>query len=270
MKQNDELDGLSAIATPEASGVSRRKMISALGIGGLSALASLGLAQPGINEAAAQFTQTGPTDLDILNFALNLEYLEAEFYSVALTGQRLADADVSGPGLGTVTGGAKVPLSNSNVIAAGNQLQLDELRHVRFLRAGITQYGGTPVGRPSIDLNALGFGFANQTEFLVLARIFEDVGVSAYTRAAPLISDPNLVGYAGRILAVEAYHAGNIRLQVIQAGIVPDAIDARDEPPIRRNPFPNDSNALAISRTVAQLIALVGPFFPEGLNGTIK
>lgn len=271
MNQHDEVAGPNEIETAENKAVSRRKMMAALGAGGLGALVgSLALAQPGLNEASAQFTRTGPSDIDILNFALNLEYLEAEFYQVAVTDQRLPSILTTGPGEGTVTGGQRVRFSDAFVGATARELRTDEIDHVAFIRGTIMKLGGTAVGRPSINLGAAGFGFANQDEFLVLSRIFEDVGVSAYGGAAPLINSPNVLSAAARILATEAYHAGNIRLQLVQFGLLGDSIDAKDQPPTIQNLIPTDTKGLAIIRTVPEVLALVNPFFPNGLNGTIR
>ena len=70
----------------------------------------------------------------------------------------------------------------------------------------------------------------SQAEFLTLSRAFEDTGVSAYAGAATLLSGNNLQA-AAQILAVEAYYAGNIRLNVVQQGITVPATDSQDVPP---------------------------------------
>ena len=89
------------------------------------------------------------TDADILNFALNLEYLEAEFYLRAATGSGLSSADTGGTG--TVTGGAKITGLTAGQQNILNEIAYDEQAHVRALRATITASGGTPVARPAID-----------------------------------------------------------------------------------------------------------------------
>ena len=181
---------------------------------------------------AASTTVTTPTstaygDADYLNFALNLEYLEAEFYLRAATGTGLTAAD-TGNATTSVTGGAKVPVTGANAVIQQNimnEIAYDEQQHVRFLRSAL---GGSAVSRPNIDLtnsfnalaNAAGIAttfnpFANFDSFLVGAFIFEDVGVTAYNGAAPLISTAGITaGYlaaAAGILAVEAYHAAYVR-----------------------------------------------------------
>jgi len=163
-------------------------------------------------------------DTDILNFALNLEYLEAEFYLHAATGSGLATAD-AGTNPGTVTGGTQVTgltTAQQNIL---NEIAYDEQEHVRFLRSAL---GSVAVSRPAIDINnsfnalasAAGIGssfnpYASFNNFLVGAFIFEDVGVTAYNGAGPLISTAGIAaGYlaaAAGIMAVEAYHAAYVR-----------------------------------------------------------
>ena len=218
-------------------GLSRRNFL--VGAGATGAAAALA----GCNQATVAATPTPApaayTDADILNFALNLEYLEAEFYLRAATGTGLAAADTGGTG--TVNGGAKVPVAAG---AAGvaqqnilNEIAYDEQQHVRFLRSAL---GNAAVSRPNIDLtngfasaaaaaNSLGGAvsatlpaipasfnpFGSFDQFLVAAYVFEDVGVTAYLGAAPLISAAGVtagfLNAAAGILAVEAYHASYVR-----------------------------------------------------------
>lgn len=180
------------------------------------------------------------TDVDILNFALNLEYLEAEFYLRAATGSGLSSADTGGTG--TVTGGAKITGLTAPQQAILDEIAYDEQQHVRFLRSAL---GSSAVSRPNIDLNA-GFSgaltaansissslpalpttfnpFGTFDQFLVGAFVFEDVGVTAYNGAAPLISTAGITaGYltaAAGIMAVEAYHAAYVRTTLTANAIV--------------------------------------------------
>ncbi len=215
-------------------------------------------------------------EADVLNFALNLEYLEAEFYQVAVTGGRLAASD-TGAATGATTGGSKVPFVDPIVAEVAAEIAADELDHVRFLRSAL---GAAAVPKPAINLAALGLGFANDAEFLTLSRAFEDTGVSAYNGAATLLTGANLQA-AASILGTEALHTGNIRLLVNQKGLVVPPLDALDKPPARPSAyFAVDSHALAIARSTSQVLAIVyakstpgttaGGFFPSGLNGNIK
>lgn len=272
-----------------------------LGSFGLLAGASLlgGIALP--REAEAQTI----TDVDILNFALNLEYLEAEFYLRAVFGTGLAAADTTGTGtLGIVVGGHSVPFVTRAIKNYATEIAQDEKNHVLFLRAAL---GSAKVARPRIDLRnsftaaAVAAGlvpagtafspFANETNFLIGAYIFEDVGVTAYKGAARLLSDKNILEAAAGLLAVEAYHAGTIRtIMYSKKMFIPaqkisnlrDSVDGAtdDDQGIgglyKSNIVPTNANSLAYSRSATQVLKIVylggttqGGFFPQGLNGTI-
>jgi hypothetical protein len=186
------------------------------------------------------------TDADILNFALNLEYLEAEFYLRAATGNGLLTTDIGGGSasafqtVGAVTTGyaAAVPGLTSGQQEILNEIAFEEEQHVRFLRSAL---GSAAVARPAIDLSnfgplAVGAGiataatgaqafnpFSSFDAFLVGAFIFEDVGVTAYGGAAGLISAAGVAsGYltaAAGIMAVEAYHASYVRTSLTMRAI---------------------------------------------------
>ena len=242
-------------------------------------LASAGIAAGALIEGCSNGANTNAQNVtvpqtDVLNFALNLEYLEAEFYSMAVTGAHLSSS-VTGA-TSTATGGAKVTFTDPRVADIAAEINNDETLHVKFLRGAL---GGSAVAEPAINLNALGIGFANQAQFLTLARAFEDTGVSAYAGAATLLSGNNLQ-YAAQILATEAYHAGNLRLEVIENSITVMALDSQDVVPNEQHFFPTDANGLAIKRTTSQVLAIVyasatagtksGGFFPNGVNGNIN
>jgi hypothetical protein len=251
----------------------RRKFFKTLGVA--SAMAGAAAAV----EGTAKGQSSSFTDFDILNFALNLEYLEAEFYTVATTGQTISQIGltVTGSGAtGATTGGGQVALTGA-ALAIAQEIAKDEQTHVKFIQTAIASLGGTAIAKPAINLGALGIGFSSVSSFLTLARAFEDVGVTAYGGAAPLISSKTVLGYAARILAVEAYHAGNIRLQIAQNSVQTTALDGADHtpPPSGSLYFPTDNNALTEVRTPQQVLYLVygganmssGGFFPSGVNG---
>lgn len=159
---------------------------------------------------------------------------------------------------------ASTPSTLTRAVAL--ELAYDEQAHVKLLRSVL---GSAAVAKPAINLNALGIGFASDSQFLVLARAFEDTGVSAYGGAAPLISSKQYLATAAQILATEALHSGNIREQIAIRGISVPALDGLDvlPPPAGSQFFTVDSNALAIVRTPQQVAAIVKPFFPNGING---
>ena len=182
--------------------------------------------------------KSGPTDPEILNFALNLEYLEATFYAYATTGAGLPASLMSGAGTaGTVIPGHAVTFSDPVVQAYANEIAKDELEHVTFLR---TALGASAVAMPALDVGyqnpngafskaaqAAGLvpagtafdPYLNDETFLLAAFIFEDVGVTAYKGAAPLITNKTYLSAAAGILAAEAYHAGLVRTVLYAKGI---------------------------------------------------
>ena len=217
------------------------------------------------------------SDTEILNFALNLEYLEAEFFSMTTYGATLvqlgviSSEDESGP----TKGGSKVPNFGSSPAALiATYLREQEIDHVLYLRKAL---GSAAIKKPAINLDALGYGFASVASYLKLARQFEDVGLSAYLGAAPLINSKEYLAAAGAILATEAQHSGSIRLACIMDGIESPAVDSLDVPPTTKTPYDvTSSTALSIPRTFAQVLNIVygggkcsGGFFPDGVNGTI-
>ena len=254
--------------------VTRRAFARAMVAGGAGA-AALGLTAA--DDARAQAL----TDVDILNFALNLEYLEAEFYTVAVTGRRIADIGLgtSGTGrAGDTVGGARVAM-NDRLFTVAQQIALDEQVHVNFLRAAL---GAAAVAKPAINLEALGVGFGNVNEFFTVARAFEDLGVSAYGGAAPLVRNPQILTAAAQIGLTEAQHAGVIRLLVSDLGLMPGMVDAVDVPTLMSpngRLFQVDGEGRSTIRTASQVLAVAygsarsgtrgGAFFPNGVNGRI-
>jgi hypothetical protein len=176
-------------------------------------------------DAHAPTTAPAVTDADILTFALNLEYLEAEYYLYAATGSGLSATDAgSGAGATIVPATTKVPFATAYIQQYANEIAQNELNHVRFLRTALAAAGATVQPRLVIDLTffaglatAAGITgtfnpFADENSFLVGAFVFEDVGVTAYSGAAPLITNKaSYLSPAAGIQTVEAYHAAEIR-----------------------------------------------------------
>ena len=272
----------ASVASPTA-GMSRRRMLSALGAAG--AVGGAALVTSGLSGCSSDGTVTianAPVSVtDVLNFALNLEYLEASFYAYVTTGAGLPTADM-GTTPGTVTGGAKVNFVNATVASAAAQLAQDEREHVEFLRATITSLGATPVNLPNINLAAMGAVTSDAT-FVAAARQMEAVGVSAYIGGAQyLVSNTAALTYAAQILDTEAQHAGFLRELCITLGVASPAVDSQDQPPSLTQIF-NTGNTTGLSpvRTVSQVLQIVyasvgatgvssGGFFPSGFNGNLR
>ncbi len=264
----------------ENSEATRRNFLRGVGLTATGA-AGAAIVAGSLSELHAQ---GGITDFDILNFALNLEYLEAEFYTVGTTGKTIEQLGIGVNGVGTggpTTGGKQVSFPSTNGLdKIIHELAFDEQQHVKLLR---TALGGAAIAKPAINLDALGAAFySTYQHFLVLSRAFEDVGVTAYGGAAPLITSKEILATAARIALTEAEHAGNIRLNIALLGLPTAALDALDvlPPPAGTKYFSVDNNALTMVRTPSQVLAIVygnsapgtakGAFFPNGVNGHIN
>ena len=192
LKQEPEM------ANPELAGVEietvSRSDLLMKGVLAAGAVYGVAMAGPFLRQA---FAQSGSGDVEILNFALTLEYLEAAFYEEAQT-------RVSG---------------SSELMDLIEQIGTDEQEHVAALTASIRQLGAKPVKAPKVS-----FPYGDTAGFLKLAQTFEDTGVSAYNGAAPAIKSKAVLASAGSIVQVEARHAAAIRLQN-KTQPAPDAFD---------------------------------------------
>ncbi|HEX7261528.1 MAG TPA: ferritin-like domain-containing protein [Luteolibacter sp.] len=282
---------------------------------GLATAGTAGLAAFATPTRAAAANAPTATDVAVLNFALNLEYLEAEYYLRATTGGGLEDAVIDVDGSGGEKAGKvfvknkpKVKFATAAFEDYANEIAIDEANHVRFIREALAANGAGIVARPQINLNKsfddlgklIGLDsfdpFANEINFLIGAFIFEDVGVTAYKGASPLISDKGILEAAAGILGVEAYHAGIVRTLLYSQGkairrlvakisAVRQSLDNSpgmdmDQKLVRNgsaNLVPTDGNSIAFSRSTRQVLNIVyggvdatqGLFFPQGLNGAI-
>lgn len=173
------------LAACEVHGMTRASFIlrGALATGALYGTASVA---PFVSQAFAR-TGGGGGDAEILNFALTLEYLEADFYTVkgkqvGLSGQAKTYAKLFGE---------------------------EETEHVAALIAAIKQLGGTPVAKPKFAFPA-----TSESSFLALASVLENTGVGAYNGAAPSLQSKAVLASAGSIVQIEARHAAAINLLI--------------------------------------------------------
>jgi hypothetical protein len=299
----------------------RRKFLRSAGLAGLGVVGASALTAGTARADQVNADAAAIGDGSVLNFALNLEYLEAQFYLHAVTGQGLPSSMTGGKGAqGAVTGGRKVNFRSRRLRSFAREIAGDEYAHVKFLR---TALGGAAVAQPAIDLKnsftaaaqAAGIvrkghtfdAFACEENFLLAAYLFEDVGVTAYKGAAPLIQNKAYLEAAAGILAVEAYHAANIRTSIYDnhggllglglfgrdlrtaARKLSDARDSLDgktdldqgveDRDGEANIVPADGNGVAFSRSAGSVLNIVyltpkkatsGGFFPKGVNGDIS
>ena len=305
------------------SKLDRRRLLGNLGLMGAGAVMTAcggAIGQP-TTPPTNPGTGTPTPNLDpaILNFALNLEYLEAAFYLAAVG--RINDINTVGGGTDIAIvlpdgfdGTTSIKFEDEDVAAYAAEIAQDELNHVLFLRKAL---GDAAADRPMLDfrnafpaaaaaafpdvdpsLTAQFNPFANQLFFLHGAFIFEDVGVTAYSGAAPAITDKTgVLAPAAGILAVESYHAGEIRTLLYQqrdaktpfgvpvSDVVQGISDLRgtlgggkDEGIVNddgsANIIPTDENSVAFARTPRQVANIVyfaegatkGGFFPNGIT----
>lgn len=239
----------------------RRDFLRRAGLTG--AVAAMAPAAASLLTGASTAHADAATDLDVavLTFALNLEYVEAEFYSYAVFGDGIENhgVDIDGEG---VTGRTSVkpnfttvPFKSALVESYAREIAADEIAHVKFLRSALEAAGITPIARPNLDLyqsfNTAAAAatiaetfdpFADDVSFLLGSFIFEDVGVTAYHGGATLLTNKTYLGAAAGILAVEAYHAAIIRTTLYSL-----------------NQQANDGNAIAnIVQKISDLRDLVG------------
>ena len=261
----------------------RRAMLGAASVATIGAV----LGASGSAQAAAA---TGLTDGDIFNFALNLEYLEANLYLHAVTGQGLPSTMTTGtgtPGTVTLLTPGPVPFQSTAIQQYALRLALDEQAHVNLIRQYLTVKGFQPVAQPAINYAAAftalavsanliqpGQTFdplADDVSFLLAAYSLIDVGVSAYAGAANMIVDPDLQAQAAGLLGAEGSHSGAIRgiLADLGGGNATNAISAAraalsgaaDDvgtsiPGEAYNFIDNDYNGLVFRRTPQQVLAI--------------
>jgi hypothetical protein len=167
------------LAAIEVHGVTRASFILR---GAITAGAALGAAAVGpyVSNALAA---TASGDVDILNFALTLEYLETNFYK-----HKALTVGLSG---------------EAKTLAAS--FAHDEQKHVDALLTAIKAAGGTPVKKPTFV-----FPVTDQASFLKLAFVLENTGVGAYNGAGPALENKAYLAAAGSIVQIEARHAASI------------------------------------------------------------
>lgn len=188
--------------------------------------------------------------IGLLQVALNLKYLQAQFFSVAAFGRRLPDASLSGPvgTKGDVIGGRKIAFTDETIASFAREIATDEIAQVGTLRALLTAASATVViSQPAIDIGEGASGpfstaaraagvvgpsdtfdpYASDENFLLAAFLFKDLSVSALKGVAALswlddFSRPeptrvNLEPALG-LVGTESYHAGMIRTELFARG----------------------------------------------------
>ena len=180
MKETQQTEELETNLAP---GVSRRRF---LGLAGGIAGAGLLLGAAGCKDDEIDGVELGSDDTGILNYAYALEQVEAAFYT------RLIQTPFNG-----ITQEEK---------ARFTEIRDHEIAHREFFK---TALGSNAIA--DLEMNFTSIDFTSRDSVLATAKAFEDLGVSAYNGAGPLIKDPNYLAIAGKIVSVEARHAAYIR-----------------------------------------------------------
>ena len=176
----------------------------------------------------------GTGDLGILNYAFALEQLEAAFYTEVIGGAYYADADA----------GEKAILAD---------LQKHEVNHREFFRAAITAVA--PEGIiPDLSVDFSTIKFDDRASVLGTAKVFEDLGVSAYNGAGQFIESADYLLLAGKIVSVEARHASAIRNL-----LNPGSADFAGDDLI-------DNKGLEVTRSFADVLAAAGKYITTELD----
>ena len=306
------------------SKLDRRRLLGNLGLMGAGAVMTACGGAIGQPTTPPTNPGTPSTDVDnaILNFALNLEYLEAAFYLAAVG--RISEIQAIGGDAAIdlpegFDGTTSIDFESDDVASYAAEIATDELNHVKALVATL---GDAASARPRINLSQsfataaeaagilpMGSGaafnpFASELFFLHGSFIFEDVGVTAYNGAAPLITKGAVLAPAAGILAVEAYHAGEIRTLLYgrRGDTAVPAVGGNDAQTVETvvgkisaarallsgadddqsivldgnaNIIPTNDNSIVFARTPTQVLNIVyldlnkattpGGFFPDGV-----
>jgi hypothetical protein len=237
MKSNNSPAEESLLGTRDSHlPASRRKFLK---YAGFSSLLVTGLAscsklleqfpESGNGKGNKQMVSLGSGDTGILNYAYALEQLEAAFYTLV----------IASPYHG-ISGSELSRLSD---------IRDHEIAHREFFKNAL----GT-AAIPQLVLDFSSVNFSSRTSVLTTAKTFEDLGVSAYNGAGSLISDPDYLTLAGKIVSVEARHAAYIR-DIISYGSFADSTVL-------------DSNGLDTSRTPSQVLPLAGAFIKNPIDAS--
>jgi len=185
-QMSEELFGGKPVMTIDDPGERREFLKYAAMFGGVALLAACGGSTSSSTAASPSPTVDSSTgDLGILNYALTLEYLEADFYKKGTAANILGDVQ---------------PLIDP--------IAMHEAAHVQALTAAITQAGGQPVKSPTFKFPDS--TFTDKASFLKTAQTFEETGVKAYHGQVTKIKSKDVLGAAASIAGVESRHAAII------------------------------------------------------------
>ncbi|EMA49061.1 MULTISPECIES: ferritin-like domain-containing protein [Halococcus] len=175
---------------------------------GATALSALGAGTAAANEGGSDggSSGSGPSDVDILNFALTLEHLEANYYDQFLAEHSEEEVERS-----AVAQYFARPTLQYSTYQQIQDVRDHEQAHVEALTQTINDLGGTPVEAAEYE-----FPYSSMEEFVALSDRIEAIGVSAYAGAAPMIDNEEVLKAALSIHSVEAEHQTYFQLLNLQ------------------------------------------------------
>ncbi len=224
LTNNSSNKELLEVAEAKIKNVSRRNFLGY--IGGTSALLFAAAACKKDNMPANNTgVDLGSGDVGILNYAYALEQIEAAFYT------KIFESPYSG-------------ISASESVLLGD-IRDHEVAHREFFKAALAAKA-----IPALELDFSTINFGSRDSVLGTAKAFEDLGVSAYNGAGKLITSPDYLLLAGKIVSVEARHAAYIR-DLIMPGSFADGLDV---------------NGLDMSRSPSEVFAIAGTYVKTKLN----
>jgi rubrerythrin len=189
----------------EQTALERRRFLKMAGGGGAASLA-LVLAACGDDKKASSTAATtaagadkGDGDIAIVNYALTLEYLEADFYRQAI-------------GTGFFKG---------RELDLLKEIGEHERQHVNALTMAVKQLGGTPAAKPATK-----FPLSDAKTIVKTAQAVENLGAAAYLGQAARISNKDILAAALSIHSVEARHAAALNT-LVGKDITPDGAFAK-------------------------------------------
>jgi hypothetical protein len=217
--------------------VSRRKFLRFSGFAGMSAvlLGSSAITGCSKDDDDNDGVNLGSGDFGVLNYAYALEQLEAAFYT-----QVVANG------------------SFSTIFSALEQEYIRDVRdhevaHREFLKTALSSNA-----IQNLEVDFSGVDFASRTSVLNTSRAFEDLGVAAYNGAGKLLTSPDFLTIAGKIVSVEARHAALFRDLISNGSFA----NLNDLAPLGAN----DQNGLDVALEPAQVLSIAGPFIKTKIN----
>lgn len=226
---NNEINEDQSNGSPEilTKSLSRRKFFGIVGAGAAVVVAASSCKKDDIVNNSG--VNLGSGDVGILNYAYALEQLEAAFYTKIIA----------------------TPYANISAMEMAylKDIRDHEIAHREFFKAALASNA-----IQSLDVDFSSIDFTNRANVLATAKAFEDLGVSAYNGAGKLISNPDYLTLAGKIVSVEARHAAWIR-DIITMGSFADMTAV-------------DANGLDKARMPDDVLTIAGTYIKTKLNAT--